>query len=441
MVDASGNNLVFLLCTPRSGSSLATVMLQNHSRVYAAQEMWFLMSLLDLKAAQRRAYGGGAILERFFGGMLPEDAFADACRAFAVEAYNGLLRGGDGADIVVDKSPRYYYLLEFLDALFPQSKRIWLLRNPLDVLASYKKLGASRGGSVDLAGLLTGSAFDIKAADLTIGLMRYMQYFAAPDPYAYRLRYEELVADPVGELAGVCQFLGISYEEGMERYGERMGTAKSELYFSMGVGDPNVADHAAPHTNAVGSWKDALTKREAEMYVRLLGARTFEALGYGEALAEAERWTGARFEREPDEALLALRERQLLEATGCRWEPGYEMRSAAGGMARGMAGGEIKASVQASAGEAVPGKGVDAAMSAMADETRQARAADARVHQLQMTVRALEMRLEAGIREQRQLRAQLGAMRRKADWLKSAIPFGRRLSRFASAYMAGGRKK
>ncbi|MDG0791455.1 sulfotransferase [Cohnella ginsengisoli] len=465
MVDASGNNLVFLLCTPRSGSSLATVMLQNHSRVYAAQEMWFLMSLLDLKAAQRRAYGGGAILERFFGGVLPEDAFADACRSFAVEAYNGLLRGGEGADIVVDKSPRYYYLLEFLDALFPRSKRIWLLRNPLDVLASYKKLGASRGGAADLAGLLTGAAFDIKAVDLTIGLLRYMRYFAAPDPYAYRLRYEELVADPRGELAGVSEFLGIAYEEGMERYGERMGTAKSELYFSMGVGDPNVADHAAPHTNAVGSWKDALTKKEAELYITLLGARTFEALGYGEALAEAERWTGARFEREPDEALLTQRERQLLDATGCRWEPEYAMRSAAvggslkaGGSASGsaaeMQAGRAEwmtaapatvtsatAASETTANDARLANGVNEATSAMAGEAKLARASDARVHQLQMTVRALEMRLEAGIREQRHLRAQLGAMKRKADWLKSAIPFGRRLSRFASAYMAGGGKK
>ncbi|MFC3801480.1 sulfotransferase family protein [Cohnella sp. GCM10012308] len=434
MVDASGNNLVFLLCTPRSGSSLATVMLQNHSRVYAAQEMWFLMSLLDLKAAQRRAYGGGAILERFFGGVLPEDAFADACRSFAVEAYNGLLRGGDGADIVVDKSPRYYYLLEFLDALFPRSKRIWLLRNPLDVLASYKKLGASRGGAADLAELLTGSAFDIKAADLTIGLLRYMQYFAAPDPYAYRLRYEALVADPRGQLAGVSEFLGIKYEDGMERYGERMGTAKSELYFSMGVGDPNVADHAAPHTKAVGSWRETLTKKEAELYVRLLGARTFEALGYGEELADAERWTGVRFEREPEEALLALREKQLADATGNRWEPAYAMRSGAADRIKPADGAAEGAADRTSAG-------VHAALSAMADEAKEVRAADARVQQLQMTVRALEMRLEAGIREQRHLRAQLGSMKRKADWLKSAIPFGRRLSRFASAYMAGGGKK
>ncbi|CAI6087129.1 sulfotransferase family protein [Cohnella sp. JJ-181] len=425
MVDAQGNNLVFLLCTPRSGSSLATVMLQNHSRLFAAQEMWFLMSLLDLKAPQRRAYGGGPILERFFGGVLPDEAFEKACRAFAVEAYNGLLRGGGGADMIVDKSPRYYYLLEFIDALFPRSRRIWLVRNPLAVLASYKKLGASRGGAADLAGMLEGAAFDIKAADLTIGLMRYMRYFAKPDPLAYRLRYEALVADPRGELEGVCRFLGTAYEEGMERYGERMGTAKSELYFSMGVGDPNVADHAAPHTDAVDAWKETLTKREAELYVRLLGAETFEALGYGEALAEVERWTGVRFGREPDGAMLKLRERQLAEATGCRWEPEYAMRSGGAGGAGGVLG--------------VSGAtGVSGAPSASAAP---AVAADDQVRQLQMTVRALEMRLESGIREQRYLRAQLGAMKRKADWLKSAIPFGKRLSRFASAYMTGGGKK
>ena len=55
LIDSNGNNLVFLLCTPRSGSSLATVMLQNHSKMFATQEMWFLMSLVDLQS--RRSAG------------------------------------------------------------------------------------------------------------------------------------------------------------------------------------------------------------------------------------------------------------------------------------------------------------------------------------------------------------------------------------------------
>ena len=152
MVDSNGNNLVFLLCTPRSGSSLATVMLQNHSKMFATQEMWFLMSLVDLQSPQRRAYGGTGIYHQFFNGVLPHETFEDACRAFALQVYNGLLQSSAGAELVIDKSPRYYYLLEFLDALFPQSRRIWLIRNPFAVLASYKKVNKQRGGRLRFGG-------------------------------------------------------------------------------------------------------------------------------------------------------------------------------------------------------------------------------------------------------------------------------------------------
>ncbi|MBB6735123.1 sulfotransferase family protein [Cohnella zeiphila] len=415
MVGADGNNLVFLLCTPRSGSSLATVMLQNHSEMFATQEMWFLMSLHDLREPPRRAYGGGAILDRFFNGVLPGETFEEACRSFALQAYNGLLRGGGGADVIIDKSPRYYYLLEFLDALFPRSRRIWLIRNPFAVLSSYKKIGAARGEKIDLEALLGRSDFEIKAADLTVGLFRYQRYFSRPDPYAFRLHYEKLVAEPQAQLSEACRFLGKEYEEGMEIYGAGKSDAKTDLFFSMGVGDPFVADHSAPHGDSVHAWKEVLTKREAELYGRMLGAKLFAELGYAEELAEAEKWTGVRFDPEPDAGVLKRLGDQLAEATGCRWQADYRMRS-------------------------------DLAAGAPADLAPEpetgGRAADSELMQLRMTVRALEQRLEDGVMEQRRLRSQIHAMRRKADWLKSAIPFGKRLSRLASAYMSGsGGKK
>ncbi|RUS42656.1 sulfotransferase [Cohnella sp. AR92] len=433
MVDERGNNLVFLLCTPRSGSSLATVMLQNHSKLFATQEMWFLLSLLDLKSAQKRAYGGGAILERFYGGVLPEKAFEKAGRAFALQVYNGLLQGSE-AEAIIDKSPRYYCLLEFLDTLFPSSKRIWLVRNPFAVLASYKKLGASRGGSSDLAALLGGSAFDIKAADLTIGLLRYAAYFSRPDPNAYRLSYEKLVAAPREQLGGVCRFLGKEYEEGMENYGRRMDTPKNGLYFSMGVGDPNVADHDAPHEDSVHAWKEILTKREIELYGRLLGASLIESLGYGEELAEAEKLAGVRFEAEPDDAWAAYRTRQLAEATGYRWKEYYAIRSEPGEHEPGLPGLDLPE-------HDIPG-GNPAASKTEAQATLPGESADSRELQLRMTIRNLERRLESGLAERQRLRSQLEAMKRKSNWLKAAIPFGARLSRMASSYLAGtGEKK
>ena len=93
MVDVQGNGLVLLLCVPRSGSSLSTVMLQNHSRIFATQEMWFLMNLVDLSKADARPYGGSPIIRQFYSSMVSDDVYEKACRSFALEIYNGFLQG------------------------------------------------------------------------------------------------------------------------------------------------------------------------------------------------------------------------------------------------------------------------------------------------------------------------------------------------------------
>jgi protein-tyrosine sulfotransferase len=407
MVDSGGNNLIFLLCTPRSGSSLATVMLQNHSKMFATQEMWFLMSLYDLLSPPRRAYGGAGIIRQFYNGVLPNETFEQACRAFALQVYNGLLHSSDGAEMVIDKSPRYYYLLEFLDKLFPASRRVWLMRNPFSILSSYKKVSKHRGQSFNLKEDLRNSAFDMQIADLTIGLFRYAHYFAKDNPCAYRLYYERLVADPKEQLMDVCRFLGVDYEEGMEIYGNDRNPEKSGLYYSMGVGDPFVAGHSEPHRDSVHIWKEVLDKQEVEMYGRVLGARIFHDMGYGEQLAEAEKWTGVRFEMESDAELLALRTKQLAEASGCKWEEGYELR-------------------------ATPSAWREPARP---KEDNSASRLNPQVLQLQMTVRALEQRLENSTTEQRRLKSQLDTMKRKVNRVKSIIPFGSRLSRLASIYL------
>ncbi|MCF2717799.1 hypothetical protein LWE69_11460 [Paenibacillus sp. UKAQ_18] len=45
--------------------------MQNHSRLFATQEMWFLLSLYDLPQSHARPYGGTGILRQFFEGMVP----------------------------------------------------------------------------------------------------------------------------------------------------------------------------------------------------------------------------------------------------------------------------------------------------------------------------------------------------------------------------------
>lgn len=402
LINAQGNNLTFLLCVPRSGSSLATVMLQNHSKVFATQEMWFLMSLYDLQNNQSRPYGGAGIVNQFFNGVLPNEVFEQACRAFSLQVYNGLLQSSD-AEIVVDKSPRYYYVLEFLDKLFPQSKRIWLIRNPLSILASYKKVEAQINGFNIEADLLN-SRFNIKSTDLTAGLFRYFNYFSSNHPLTYRLHYEKLVSEPQEEMKKLCEFMGIEYEEGLEKYGQHMDTSKSEMFYSMGVGDPFLATHKEPHRDSIHSWKEVLDKKEVEIYCQVLGAQIFHDLGYSDELKEAERWTGVTFASEPDLDMIAYRSTQLIEATGCKWEDEYKMKTH-----------QLR---------------IDE-MDAFSTEHR----VNSQVFQLQATLRSLEKRLENSYKEQKRTKNQLEALREKINRIKSIVPFGSRLSNWAADYL------
>ncbi|MFD0697806.1 sulfotransferase family protein [Paenibacillus sp. GCM10027628] len=402
MINAQGNNLTFLLCVPRSGSSLATVMLQNHSKVFATQEMWFLMSLYDLQNNQSRPYGGAGIVNQFFNGVLPGEVFEQACRSFSLQVYNGLLQSSD-AEIVVDKSPRYYYVLEFLDKLFPQSKRIWLIRNPLSILASYKKVEAQIN-RFNISEDLLNPRFNIKSTDLTAGLFRYFNYFSSNHPLTYRLQYEKLVSEPQEEMKKVCEFMGIEYEEGLEKYGQHMNTPKSEMFYSMGVGDPFLATHAEPHRDSIHSWKEVLDKKEVETYCNVLGAQLFHDLGYSDELKEAERWTGVTFASKPDSDLIAYRSKQLVDATGCKWEDEYKMKMH-----------QIEA--------------VDM------DTVRTESHVNSQVFQLQATLRSLEKRLENSYKEQRRAKNQLEALQSKVNRIKSIVPFGNRLSNWASDYL------
>lgn len=368
------------------------------------------MSLYDLQHNSYRPYGGTSIIHQFFNGVLTEDTFTEACRAFALSVYNGLLQSCH-ARIVVDKSPRYYYCLEFLDRLFPQSRRIWLIRNPLDVVASFKKVNRHVHDRFDLKQDLRADSFHIKMADITIGLLRYMHYFSTVHPQAYRLHYEHLVQAPRKELEQLFDFLELRYEEGIEKYGDFIDSDKSGMFFSMGVGDPFLTRHREPHLDALGTWKSVLDKEEVALYGRVMGADVFRKLGYADVLEEAERWVGERFPEEPDYPLLDLRTRQLEEATGCKWQLRYQMQA------------EVPNG---------PSSNVPEAIQPMADTS---------VLQLQSTLRSLERRLEKSFVEQERFRKKYEETRLKLERIKSLVPFSRTLSRLASSYLTGGGRR
>lgn len=409
------DNIIFLLCVPRSGSSLTTTILQNHSKVFATQEMWLLMSLYDLQNS-RSAHGGSAIINRFYNGVVPKELFHDACRSFANEIYSGFLQRC-GGEVVVDKSPRYYYILEFLDALYPASKRIWLIRNPLAVMASYKKLHYSKDRSLQLQRDLVSPTFNLRLADITVGYFRYANYFSKGNSYSYRLTYEKLIQHPREEIEKLCTFLSISYEEGIEKYGDFLDKPKGTMFKSMGVGDPNLFEHNQPHTKSLNLWKNILTKEEVETYCNILGANIFHTLGYSDVLLEAEKWTGTKYKADPDLEFLQLRTEQIEKITNYKWKNRYQMK-----FSSNTKNGKV---------ERLNTEKISYNDRQLYEENQQMR----------ISLQAIEERLQNSYREQEKLKGELLRIRGKINKVKTLIPFKHQIHHFFDNYILKSEEK
>lgn len=421
MKDFKDDQLIFLLCTPRSGSSLATAMLQNHAEVYAAQEMWYLLSLADLNIVPSRPYGGSAIVRQFYHGILPVGVYHQAARSFAKEVYGSLLEQ-NRAHYLIDKSPRYYICLEFLDVLFPGSKRIGLFRNPLAVAASYKKVNQHTGEHFSLVHDLNKSEPSMKIVDLTIGLFRYYHYFKSANEQTYILKYEDIARNPAEELRNICRFTGIPYQAGMEKYGSPVNEAKADLFYSMGVGDPFLLQHKEAHADSIDIWKKQLTREEIDAYCRVLGAGIFTALGYKEELAEAERITGEKYSAEPDVALLQHIENHFAKISGYRWQPEYEML-----YNKPLVVSPTPPSIDYGSGIKIANEDYEIALT--------------QISQLETRVRLLENRLTKAYLDKQRMENQLQEIRKKINQLKSLLPFGNKVASLVQGYLGGRREK
>jgi hypothetical protein len=242
------SQLVFLIGPPRSGSTLLTRMLGAHSAIVAPPEPHLLTPIAHLGFYERvgEAPYDPVISEagiRELVATLPrgEADYLDALRAYTDMIYERLL-SGSGAHLLLDKTPAYALVLDFVARLYPKARYVVLTRHPLAVWSS-----------------VVGSFFDgdhVAAHAHNPVLERYVPAVArflreAPVPL-HHLRYEELVSAPRESMEGLCDFLDIAFEEGMIEYG-RSASGRAESV--RGLGDQvTVAREQRPTTDQVSRW-------------------------------------------------------------------------------------------------------------------------------------------------------------------------------------------
>jgi len=268
-------NLVFLIGSPRSGSTLLQRMLASHSRIYTHPEPHLITPLAYLgyyatvdKAPFDHVNAAQALRELCDELPRGEADYLDALRAYPSALYEKVL-APTGKQMFLDKTPAYGLVLPFLAKLYPKARYVVLTRHPLAVLHS-------------VAHSFFAGSYDAAEEQNPI-VRRYVPAIGRfvlerPVPFV-QVRYEDVVTDPERELRRIFEHLGLDYEPQAVTYGKHQHITKS-------FGDPmSVEKHERPVTDSIESWAaDLLARPEAMRIARdtieSLDAAHLAAWGY-----------------------------------------------------------------------------------------------------------------------------------------------------------------
>ncbi|OYU53627.1 MAG: hypothetical protein CFE27_01750 [Alphaproteobacteria bacterium PA1] len=251
----------FLISPPRAGSTLLAHLLGNHPDIHAPVEPWIMLALQQFgKIRTDHQYGAGHVHEALQQSFDPK---RDHLLAGFAKLYFSTMLPED-KHIFLDKTPRYYWIVDWLFSLFPNARFLILHRNPLDVLASHKTTWGHNLDPHQLVSNATTGSFDFLLAHDRIA------EFAAKhqgSPRVLNVRYEDLVENPGGEVQKILSAFDLTKRRHRK---PTIGINRTALSQD-GFGDKKILDTNSVHKGSVGGWRKVLTPEEVQFYSAWFG--------------------------------------------------------------------------------------------------------------------------------------------------------------------------
>ena len=293
-----GENLVFLVSLPRSGSTLLQRVLANHPDVHTTAEPWIMLHpLYALKRKGIETEYESDLARRALDDFLAtmpggDETYIEALRAMASVLYGKALQSS-GKSVFLDKTPRYFYILPELVRVFPKARFVLLSRNPAAVLSSILRTWLGD----DLQALQQHQHY----VDLVRGPALLSEGMGVLGDAAINVHYEDLVNNPAATVRRICSHVGIAFQPAMLDYGQAPVPGGS-------FGDPcGVHRHNTVVGDYLDTWRTHLAHGDfrdfSVRYIDSLGEAVIETLGYsgdairraicGEQVADSDIRTGA----------------------------------------------------------------------------------------------------------------------------------------------------
>ena len=240
------NNLIIIASQPRSGSTLLQALLSNNDKVGTVSEPWLLLPFLGYtkKNLHNAVYNSNLAAKGIhqFKSKIGIENFDSALSNFLLSQYDKIRNQNE--TYVLDKTPRYYEILDEIIEYFPNCKIIILKRHPFSVLKSIIKTWHAN----DLDKLLEFKR-DILNAPF---LLHQFELKHTNNPNVKILKYEDLVENPKMYLKSLYDWLDIAFEESSLEY------SSNKKYIGK-LGDPTgVSQSDVPNKQSIDSWDDLI---------------------------------------------------------------------------------------------------------------------------------------------------------------------------------------
>ena len=319
---------IFLLSSPRSGSTLLRVMLAGHPHLFCPPEL-HLLPFATL--TERQAALAGSYLDQGLQRALMELKGMDAEESQALiqiwteqgmtvpEMYQQLQALASDR-LLVDKSPTYGFsttTLNQAEQVFNGAKYIHLVRHPYAVIDSFVRNRMDK-----IFDLADHDPYHLAERVWTVSNQKILSFLSAIAPSRHHfIRYEDLVTHPQNVMKRLCKFLAIPFHTSVlnpyEQREQRMTDGVKAQ--SMPIDDPNFHQRQAIDPALADRWKTVTLPSPLSAGVQHL----MQQLGYplpGEADTSS-----SQFSLPTVSPLEMLHEHQInvrgLDLCVCSWGP------------------------------------------------------------------------------------------------------------------------
>lgn len=268
----SDSNIIFLISLPRSGSTLLQRLLATHSQISTTSESWILLPILypftdgEVFAEYDHETCTRAIREFTQASYSDEYNYKKSISDHVVNIFGAIAHNND-QQFFLEKTPRNNLVLDQLLELFPNSKFIFMWRNPVSVASSI----------VDTFGQGSWKIRNYEV-DLYKGLDNMIRASELNKDRILSIRYEDLILNSQSTCETLFRFIGVNIEQ--ESVNNFYKTSLSGT-----LGDKSgTSSYRAISEEPLAKWRktvcNPIRKRWMINYINWIGKDRLQAMGY-----------------------------------------------------------------------------------------------------------------------------------------------------------------